>query len=203
MNTEGVSITTSRTRGSVGSTLLVLASLALGGCGSTGDGGQPASPSAGVSPQTSASASASGPKAAACATPDLRVSVSRGEGAAGSTYYSLRLTNTSPQPCRTGGFGGVSLVGTPTGAPIGAPAARVDKGQAKPLRLPPGAHADAVLQVGNAGNYDKATCRPVAAKGLRVYPPNETRSLFVPLAATACRSSDVQLLSLSPYRVGG
>jgi hypothetical protein len=40
-------------------------------------------------------------------------------------------------------------------------------------------------------------------QGLRIYPPNETRSAFVPLATTGCRSPQVHLLSLSPYRPAG
>lgn len=196
--------------------ILVTASvtLLLAGCGSSGGGGdEPASPSAGVSPSTSAgssptsststssassSPSPTGPRP--CATSDLRVSRSRGEGAAGSTFYTLRLTDIADQPCRTGGFGGVSFVHTPTGAPVGAPAVRVNKGQARPLVLQPGDRAEAVLQQANAGNFSAGTCRPVAVQGLRVYPPNETRSAFVRLATTACRSAQVHLLSLSPYR---
>jgi Protein of unknown function (DUF4232) len=131
------------------------------------------------------------------------VSLSLGDGAAGSTYYSLRLTNRSQQPCRTGGFGGVSLVRTPTGAPIGAPADRMQQGAARPITLQPGARAEATLRETNAGNYPKSRCRPVPATGLRVYPPNDTRSAFVRHATTACRSGAVHLLSLAPYRQAG
>lgn len=113
----------------------------------------------------------------------------------------MRLANIADAPCRTGGFGGVSFVHTATGAPVGAPADRVNTAQAKPFTLQPGDRAEAVLQQANAGNFSAATCRPVAVQGLRVYPPNETRSAFVSLATTACRSGQVHLLSLSPYRI--
>jgi len=129
--------------------------------------------------------------------------VSGGEGAAGSTYYSLRLRNVSTHACRTGGFGGVSLVRGPHGAPIGAPADRTKTGDAKPLTLRPGARAEATLRVTNAENYPPGRCQPAPAKGLRVYPPNETRSAYVAQDATACRSPKVHLLFLEPYRPVG
>ncbi|MDX6301311.1 MAG: hypothetical protein QOF53_2525 [Nocardioidaceae bacterium] len=140
---------------------------------------------------------------AACQTSDLRVTVSAGDGAAGSTYYSVRLRNTSTHPCRTGGFGGVSLVRAPHGAPVGAPADRVKKSAAKPLTLRPGARAEATLRVTNADNYSAAKCSPTPVKGFRVYPPNETRSAFVAQATTGCKSAKVHLLSLEPYRLVG
>jgi hypothetical protein len=149
----------------------------------------------------SASSSPGGPTD--CTLTHLRVSLTGGEGAAGSTYYSLRLTNISAKPCTTGGFGGVSLVAAPSGAPIGAPADRMNKNQVKRLTLRPGAHAGATLRVVDAANFPRSACRPVTAKGLRVYPPNETRSAFVAHPLTACRSPKVHLLSLSPFSMPG
>jgi len=154
---------------------------------------------------TASSATPSGGAAgsAGCRTRDLKVSVSAGEGAAGSTFYTVRLKNVSMHSCRTGGFGGVSLVRAPNGAPVGAPADRVKKGAAKPLTLRPGDRAEATLQVTNAENYPAGKCQPTQAKGLRVYPPNETRSAFVAQPTTACGSAKVHLLSLAPYRLVG
>jgi hypothetical protein len=94
-------------------------------------------------------------------------------------------------------------VHTPTGAPIGAPADRIQRGAARPITLQPGDRAEATLRETSAENYPKSRCRPVQAKGLRVYPPNETRSAYVRHATTACRSGAVHLLSLAPYRPAG
>jgi Protein of unknown function (DUF4232) len=206
---------------------VVLGAVALGGCSSSDTsktsggpsastsasvsrGSTPTTPSGAGSPTTSAStqpspvgSSSSGGAPARCATPGLQVSLSAGEGAAGSTFYALRLRNTTRRPCRTGGFGGVSFVHSATGAPIGAPADRVRRGAAKPLTLRPGARAEATLQQVNAENYPARRCHPVAAQGLRVYPPNETRSLYIAHRATACRSAAVHLLSLAPYHTVG
>jgi hypothetical protein len=221
-----VNLTSTARRALTGAALAVLV---LGGCSSTDSGtsgdtataspsaaesspaSAPPSSPAGSSPSASPSVSAGTPTSSPptartvepCITADLRVSLSPGEGAAGSTYYSLRLANVSDHPCRTGGFGGVSLVETPQGAPIGAPADRVKKSQARPVLLKPGGRAEATLQETNAENYSKDKCRPTRAKGLRVYPPNETRSAYVRHATTACRSAGVHLLSLSPYRAAG
>jgi len=205
------------------SSFLAVALLActLAGCGTTGNtrfsgdsksesasadasSSSPASPSSSApSSSSSASASASaGPSMpAACRTTDVRVALGPGEGAAGSTYYPLRLTNTSGHPCRTGGFGGVSLVSSATGKPIGAPADRTKRGQAKPIALDSGQRAEATLRVVNAENYPTGKCQPVQAKGFRVYPPNETHSAFVKHPTTGCRSGKVHLLSLTPYKV--
>jgi hypothetical protein len=117
-------------------------------------------------------------------------------------YYALRVKNTSGHPCRTGGFGGVSLVTSPTGQPIGAPADRTQRGKARPILLDSGQRAYATLRVVDAGNYSASKCHPVHAKGLRVYPPNETHSGFVKHSATACTSTRVHLLSLTPYQAG-
>jgi hypothetical protein len=176
-----------------GTTLLTVAALALSGCGGSDTAG-PQSGSSGV-------ASVSGP--GRCTTADLDVAMSPGEGAAGSTYYTVVLTNTSKSTCRTGGFGGVALVGGGDGRRIGAPADRVERATARPLMLKAGTRAQAKLQVTTAENYPTKRCRPAQAEGFRVYPPNETHSAFVRRATTACRNSAVHLLKLSPYQRAG
>ncbi|CAN5473768.1 hypothetical protein BH10ACT10_BH10ACT10_03250 [soil metagenome] len=172
-----------------GVALLTVAGLALAGCGDDGSASQ----------DTGASVSATG----RCTVDDLEVRLSPGEGASGSTYFSVRLTNTTGRTCRTGGFGGVSLVGGGDGRQIGAPADRVEKSRLRVVTLKPGASAEAKLQLTEAGNYPAAKCRPVLAQGFRVYPPNETRSAFVRHRATACRNNAVHLLRLSPYQPAG
>jgi hypothetical protein len=124
------------------------------------------------------------------------------EGAAGSTFLPIRLTNTSGHACRTGGFGGASLVTSPRSEPVGAPADRVQRGTAKPIVLQPGKRATATLRIVSADNFDKATCRPSPTHGLRIYPPNETHAAYVAHAATACESASVHLLELRPYQAG-
>jgi len=188
--------------------------LALTGCGGSSAGTSDASATVGrhhtkhtaaAKPSTSATSSApatpSGPPS--CRTRDLDIGITDGEGAAGSTYSRIVLTNTSDHTCRTGGFGGVSLVGGGNGSQIGAPADRSKSGQVKRLLLKPTAKAEATLQVANAENYPASKCRPAPAEGFRVYPPNETRSAYVESATTGCRNHAVHLLTLSPYALVG
>lgn len=205
---------------------VALLACTLAGCGTTGNtrfsgdsasesasagssaSSSPASPSSSAPPSKSSSASSSVSSStspsvpAACRTADLRVKLGAGNGAAGSTYYPLRITNTSGHPCRTGGFGGVSLVASATGKPIGAPADRTQRGKAKPIVLDSGQRAHATLQMANAQNFPTGKCHPVQAKGFRVYPPNETHSAFVKRPTTACQNAKVHLLSLTPYQAG-
>jgi hypothetical protein len=174
-----------------GVALVTLAGLALAGCGEPSTGGD----------AKDTGASVSGP--GRCKLAHLKVSLSEGEGAAGSTFYLVRLTNKTRATCRTGGFGGVSLVGGGDGRQIGAPADRVEKTKLRAVTLKAGASAEAKLQVSSAENYPANKCRPVQAEGFRVYPPNETRSAFVHSPATACRNDAVHLLRLSPYQPAG
>ena len=150
---------------------------------------------------SSAAPTPSGP--ARCTTKDLRVSLTGGEGAAGSTYYELTLTNTSGQVCRTGGFGGVSLVGDGNDTQIGAPADRTELGKVRAINLRPDGRETATLRVTNAENYSPSKCDPAPAEGFRVYPPNETHAAFVAQGSTGCRNDTVHLLTLTPYRPVG
>ncbi len=165
-------------------------------------GGASSSASA-TGPSPSAGAGSSPAPAPRCTTADLAFTRSGGEGAAGSTYYEIRMANRSSAPCRTGGFGGISLVGSPQGSPIGAPADRTRPGAVRQILLQPGARATTTLRLTEAGNYPRSTCSPRPATGLRVYPPDETRSAFVRLSATGCATASVHLLQLTPYRPAG
>ena len=159
--------------------LLAAALLLLGGCGndtdSTAGGGSSSSAATSSSAASSSSSSAtsstssaspSGP--APCRTSGLKITLGPGEGAAGSTFFPLLMKNVSTKPCRTGGFGGVSLVTGPQGQTIGAPADRSQQSQVRPIKLSPGQIATATLQVTNAENFPASKCQPKQAAGFRV-----------------------------------
>jgi len=129
--------------------------------------------------------------------------VRRGDAAAGSVYSQLLMRNTSGTPCRTRGFGGVSYVARRSGAQVGAAADRVQRDQVRPLTVQPGSTVQATLRETDAGNYPSGECRPTRAAGLRVYPPDETRSVFVPHAKQVCAATTVHLLELAPYTRAG
>lgn len=153
---------------------------------------------------TGASATVSGKtrssSVAPCATSRLVVWLNTsGDGAAGSIYYKLELTNASDHACTITGYPGVSAVDL-GGRQIGGPASRIASPTAT-VRLGAGDTATAMLRVVEAGNFPAASCRPVSAAGVRVYPPNQKASKIVPIPFQACASSASVILSVSAAAV--
>jgi hypothetical protein len=52
--------------------------------------------------------------------------------------------------------------------------------------LRPGGKAQALVQFVQVANFDAAVCQPTPVRGLRVYPPGDTASLFVAADGTGC-----------------
>jgi Protein of unknown function (DUF4232) len=122
----------------------------------------------------------------ACATSGLVVWLDGGAGvAAGSAYYPLTFTNLSGRACTLAGYPGVSAVGL-AGGQLGRAAARDRTARARTVVLAAGRSATAMLQIATAENFPRATCRPVTAAGLRVYPPGQTAARLVPFPFSAC-----------------
>lgn len=120
-----------------------------------------------------------------CKVSDLKLSVGAGDAAAGTVYRPLVFTNAGKRSCVIQGFPGVSYVTGDDGHQVGPAAVRVGtKGGA--IELKPGAKAQAPVGFTQVRNYDAAVCKPTAVRGLRVYPPQETESMFVPLEGTGC-----------------
>ena len=205
------------------------AALGLAGCGGSGAATPrtgsttttppPASTSTGTSGPsgTSASSGASGTAnpattatttttaatgtVAECTTAQLAPSIANPNGAAGSVYYDLVLTNNGGTACFVQGYPGVSFVTSQSGSQVGAAAGRqLDPNVpgTPPVDLAPGESASSVLRVAEAGNYPQGTCRPAQVPGLRVYPPDQQTSLYVPLVRPACASASVDLLAIEP-----
>jgi Protein of unknown function (DUF4232) len=131
--------------------------------------------------------SASGGRAAApsCRTSGLVVWIdTSGNGAAGSVFYRLELTNQSGHACSLVGYPGVSAVDL-RGRQLGSAAGRSPSAR-RVVTLRNGATASAQLQIAQVLNYPKSVCRPVAAAELRVYPPNQTASKVAPIPFGAC-----------------
>lgn len=122
-----------------------------------------------------------------CRTSALRVSVSASQGAAaGSSYYPIVFTNISGAACTLFGYPGVSFVTGAGGSQIGIPAMENPAHPRQLITLAPGQAGHAELQVVNAENYPPANCGMVTAHWLRVYPPNQTASLYASFTAQAC-----------------
>lgn len=123
-----------------------------------------------------------------CRSTALSVTLGGAGGAAGTVYASLRFTNTGPTPCVLHGFPGVSYVSGDNGNQVG-PAAERDGVKGAAVSLPHGGVASAQLAMVQVLNYDPSACHPTPVKGLRVYPPGETASVFVPFKGTGCSSN--------------
>jgi hypothetical protein len=121
-----------------------------------------------------------------------------GGGAAGSIYMQLILTNSGTEPCLLKGFAGVSLTAGADGEPIGAAATRDDSGPATDVTLAPGKAGTATLHYTQAANYPDCTQTPAA--GFRVYPPNDTASLFIPQPLDACTNTEINLLTIGAFQ---
>lgn len=121
-----------------------------------------------------------------------------GGGAAGSVFMTLNLTNTGSEACVLRGFAGVSLAADADGAPIGAPAARDEATAPVDVLLAPGQAGSAVLRYTQAGNYPE--CAIVDAAGYRIYPPEDTGSLFLPQPTKACSNAGITLLTIGAFQ---
>jgi hypothetical protein len=131
-----------------------------------------------------------------CATSGLVLWLNTaGNGAAGSVYYNLYLTNLSGRPCTIKGYPRVSAVNL-GGHQIGAPASRETDKQPALVTLGRGVTATAVLRVVQAGDFPAAGCGEVTAAGLRVFPPGQTRSRIVPFPFQACSRGGQSVLAV-------
>ncbi|MGH3519266.1 MAG: DUF4232 domain-containing protein [Haloechinothrix sp.] len=125
-----------------------------------------------------------------CESGDLKLSIGKGDGAAGTVWRPLRFTNVSDSPCVIHGFPGVSYVAGDDGHQVGAAAYR-DGSKGKPVTLAKGRTAYAAVGFTQVGNYDPAECEPTKVRGLRIYPPQETRSMYLANPTTGCANEDV------------
>ena len=127
-----------------------------------------------------------------CATSSLVVWLNQegGGGTLGSIYYKLELTNLSGHPCTLYGYPGVAAVNL-AGHQLGVAAVREPTPATRPVTLASGSStlangstATALVRIIEVGALPG--CRPVAAAGLRVYPPGQTRSKVIPFPFEAC-----------------
>ena len=70
------------------------------------------------------------------------------------------------------------------------------------MTLPAGGSAHTVLRIVDAGNFPRSTCGPVAAAGLRVYPPEQTASKLIPYPFAACSRKAATVLSVEVVQKG-
>lgn len=134
----------------------------------------------------------------ACATSQLSAEITNEQGAAGSRLVDIVLTNTSGEECTLTGFPGVSAVTGNDGTQLGPAALRETGTEAATVTLAPGAQARAGLKITNVGLLDAAACQPQDADGLRIYPPENTDSLYVAVPGLQGCAGEVDILSVQP-----
>jgi Protein of unknown function (DUF4232) len=135
-----------------------------------------------------------------CRTASLVVWMkTEGSGAAGSIYYQLQLTNLSGRACVLSGYPGVSAVSL-SGRQLGRSATRQSGEKAHTLTLKNGASATATLRIVEARNFPANICRPVAAAGLRVYPPDQKTAKSIPFPFEACAGGGPAILGVGPLK---
>jgi Protein of unknown function (DUF4232) len=121
-----------------------------------------------------------------CETPGLVIWLdTNGNGTAGTIFFKLHFTNLSGHTCTLNGFPFLFAVNL-TGHQVGPRAAFRRPPSPHLVRLANGNTATAVLGIVETGNFPRKACRPVTAAGLRVFPPNQTRSKLVPFPFSAC-----------------
>jgi Protein of unknown function (DUF4232) len=121
-----------------------------------------------------------------CQTPGLVIWLdTTGNGAAGTTFYELHFTNLSGHACTLNGFPFLFAVNL-TGHQVGPRAAFRTSPMPHLVTLANGQTATAVLGIVETGVFSQSACRPVTAAGLRVFPPNQTRSKLVPFPFSTC-----------------
>ncbi len=144
--------------------------------------------------------------APACTTANLDVWLNTtGNGAAGSSYYNLNLTNLSSHSCTLFGYPGVSAI-TQAGIQLGSAAGRNAQHASTRVTLASARTAKGfetsttrntatvILQITVAENFPTSVCAPITASGLRVYPPGQKESTVVPFPFVGCAKPGPQFL---------
>jgi hypothetical protein len=115
-------------------------------------------------------------------------------------HTGLQLRNTGSSACTLYGYPGVSWVRGASGIQTGAAAVRQadPSGTETTVTLAPGALASAPLDIVDAAVIPPSECKPVAVRGLRIYPPGQKAALFLSLPTAAGGYGECSLATKSP-----
>ncbi|MFI6345511.1 DUF4232 domain-containing protein [Streptomyces sp. NPDC050560] len=152
-------------------------------------------------PPASGEPKSTGSQPPVCATSDLGISLGQGEGAAGSLYRPLRVTNNGDSACSLYGFPGVSMVDS-AGRQVGKPADRAGAQAGGRVVMKPGQREEATLRVLTAAVATDPGCHASSASGIRVYPPGQRASKVVSVPGLkGCASQSVTTLTITSFGV--
>jgi Protein of unknown function (DUF4232) len=107
------------------------------------------------------------------------------DAGAGSSWYTVAITNLSGHRCSLRGYPGVSAIDL-AHRQLGAPATRNPRDPVRTILVAPGGSAQFLLQLHDPGFYPKASCDPATAAGLRIYLPDAASATVVPVPFGAC-----------------
>ena len=186
--------------GTTGASASASASSGASSTGAAGTGASPTGSSTAAGSGTSGSTTASS-GTPACTSADLQASLGGGAGAGMSQNHTgLQLRNTGSSACTLYGYPGVSWVRGASGIQTGAAAVRQadPSGTETTVTLAPGALASAPLDIVDAAVIPPSECKPVAVRGLRIYPPGQKAALFLSLPTAAGGYGECSLTTKSP-----
>ncbi len=186
----------------------------LAACGSTAAPGSAAatttvtvqasasSTSAAATPTTSSPTTSAAPSSgpAGCLASALKPQLGVSQGTAGTIYQVIVLTNTSTAMCSLYGYPGVSFVTGVGGSQIGQPATKNPAVPKALVTLAPGARADVLLAVHDAGAI--TNCKITNVHWLRIFPPGDYDSIYVKYNTQGCANHGTSIMSVTPVRVG-
>jgi len=153
-------------------------------------------PSSTITPPPSSAAVTSGPPPAtggntlsACSTSELSLAQAENYSAHGQIDIVFTLTNEASTPCTLTGYPGVSFLNG-AGSQVGPDATRHQSPEPAVTLAP---NARAAFQ-----EVDPQAACPDSPRGtqIRVFPPNQTASLSLPVQVYVCRPS---ITAVSPY----
>jgi hypothetical protein len=138
----------------------------------------------------------------ACTAGNLSVwvDVSQGDGAAGTIFYPLEITNISGHACTTFGYPGVSLLRA-NGKQLGDAAIRNPRFKPAVVTIPAGGTAHADLSYVDAEVFTSG-CKPAAAILIRVFAPNQKNSRAGFFSLQGCTLTKHPYLAITVVRPG-
>lgn len=133
-----------------------------------------------------------------CGANDLTLSIGRTEGAAGTQYVHVIVSNTGARTCALNGYPVASLLDA-TGTELGATAQENNAIGPTAVVLAPGSQAFVALGLPQAANFDPGICS-ATSKTLRILLPGTisptTAALTTPMAQKVCPGFSVTAFQL-------
>jgi len=139
---------------------------------------------------------------ARCTAAAIRLTVAGLGDAAGSSYYSIDLTNMSGRNCSLDGYPRASFVSAPGGHQLGSAAGHDPVYSRRRIILRPGRGAHAKLRVGTSRDYPEPVCGPVTVRWLRVYVPGAAVPVYTGFHGSTCAGAAARTISISRVHQG-